>query len=780
MKLRSTDSSSDPEQAWLDEVASLTALKDSGVPGLIALLDHPSWRVRRQVVSALAGGGDVALAALRHSLEHARGSESRIAATVDALAAFAGDAETELIALATTQRPAVAADVAHILGRRRNPRAVPALIALLAHSDDNVAVAAVEALGRAGGRAAVDALVEAVKRDYFFRTYPAIDVLGRSGDPRAVAPLAELLHKSQYAHEAARALGRTADKSAVAPLCALLASPADATVRVATLALAELLEGHDERYGSSAPIRQALAQHAPESSWRRVSHALEGADTSERAAFCVVLGALQTDAVASVLVRMLDGEAAVARAAADALQRLPSGGRKELRAALAEGDSDRRKILLPLVQAGETAELVRCLEDLDGGVRAGACDALARLGDPSVVDALFPLLSDENPRVVQAATAAIQSLGSTHTETLALAAAQSQSPVARRAGLRILSYFGHAPAVDVFVAAMDDPDPRVRDVAISGLAFFDHPRAHEVLLRAAAHDSEKVRAAAMRGLGQSRAAGDVIAALRIGLGDPDSWVRYYACQALGKLRVQELAETLAELLHDPAGHVRASAVEALSRLSGDAALDALTKAVASGEADMQRAALIGLGIMQSLGSLPALVAASRAPEAATRLVALSALAAFRSSEALAVVASAIEDGDESVRIAAIELVGSWPSVEATRVLTSALQHGRENRRIAHALAQPAIGRIAGLLAALESADDDLAPALITALGRVDPTEETSALFDALRLPNPAARKAAAGMLAARGTRSALAALSQLSTRDPSEEVRRVCALLLAQ
>ncbi|HMI93828.1 MAG TPA: HEAT repeat domain-containing protein [Polyangiales bacterium] len=785
MKPRSTDASPDPEQARLAEVARLAAAREQGVPGLVALLDHGSWRVRREVIAALAAAGQDALVALCHALQHERSNETAIAATVDALAAFDGDAESALFALADSSNPAVAADVAQILGRRRNPRSVPTLIALLRHADDNVAVAAIEALGRAGGRAAVDALVEAVERNYFFRTYPAIDVLGRSGDPRAVAPLARLLNKPPYAHEASRALGRSADKSAVGPLSALLASPSDATVRVASLALAELLDGHRERYGSAAPVRDALTQQAPESAWRRVSRALEGADTSERVALCAVLGALQNDAVAPVLARMLDAVPAVARAAADALKQLPGGGSDELRAALAEGDSARRQVLLPLLpSSGRTAELVRCLEDPDAGVRALACVALARMGDATVVNALARLLEDDNPRVVQAAIGAIQSLGSADTAALALQAARSPSAGARRAGLRILSYFGYASALDVFIAATKDSDPRVRDVAISGLAFIEHPRALEVLLAAADDGSEKIRAAAMRGLGQSRADIRVTTALRRRLADRDAWVRYYACQAAGKLRAHELAQALAELLSDSAGQVRVAAVEALSQLTGGPALSALSAAAGSGESDVQRAALIGLGLMQSSESLPVLIAACAAPEAATRLVALSALSAFKSPETLAVVVHAIDDADEGVKVAAIELLAIWPGSEATASLVAAMtqggRHGDVRARIARALAQPTPGRVAGLLSALETADDDLAPALIAALGRVDPDDATSALFDALRLPNAAARKAAAGMLAARGTREALAALAQLADRDPSEEVRRICALLLAQ
>ena len=258
------------------------------------------------------------------------------------------------------------------------------------------------------------------------------------------------------------------------------------------------------------------------------------------------------------------------------------------------------------------------------------------------------------------------------------------------------------------------------------------------------------------------------------------WVRYYACQALGKLAVQDAAEAIADLLGDPAGQVRVAAVEALSCLKSASALAALQLAAASPEADVQRAALIGLGMMQNSVALPVLIAACEAHEAATRLVALSALSAFTSAETLPIVARGVGDSDEGVRVAAIGLLSRRPEREATRLLIAAMHDEPSRARIAQALATPAPGRIAGLLTALESADEDLAPALTSVLGRVDPGDEAGALLAALQLPNGAARKAAAAMFAARGTRDALAVLARVASEDPSDEVRRICALYLTQ
>jgi HEAT repeat protein len=774
--------STELDREHVDRLVRLAQTSREGVYGLLALLETLSWAARREVVAALAGLGDAALPWLRESLRTERTNETRIAATLDSLVASVGDVESALAGLAADTNPAVVADLANVLGRRRNPQSVPALIRLLGHADDNVAVAAIEALGRVGGRAAVDALVENVERDYFFRTYPAIDVLGRSGDPRAVAPLARLLRKPQYRIEAARALGRTADKSAVPALSELLTSTDDADVRVAALALAELIDLHRALYSNANAPGLVLRQHASADVISRIEHALLGADSAERVALCNVLGALQLEAAVPVLDRCLDREPSVAQAAAAALKQLGAAAELHLRPALVHGDSARRLILLPLMpRASSTGEVLLCLQDPDPAVRALACDTLARIGDASVAASLFAHLKETNPRVVQAAMRAIQSLGGAETEALALEeVVRSGQPTARRAALRVLAYYGYASAFEVFRDALRDPDTAARDIAIAGLAFVEHPSARALLVAAASDEAAPVRVAAMRGLGQSPAEHAVVAALSHALSDTQPWVRYYACQGLGKLGVRAAATMIASLLSDPAGQVRIAAIEALAQLKSPQATALLGAAASSEDPDMQRAALIGLGMMQDAQSTPVLIAASSAAEAATRLVALSALSAFPSSQTLPVVAGALRDADEGVRDTALELLASWPHADATRILIEAMRDMSVRARIVHALAQPAQGRIAGLLAALESADDELAPVITSVLGRIDADDRVGAVFEALRMPNVAARKAAAAMLAARGTRDALDAVARRASEDPSDEVRRVCSLLLSQ
>ncbi|MFL5443991.1 MAG: HEAT repeat domain-containing protein [Myxococcales bacterium] len=771
------------ERQRVERVDVLTASGPSSYAALEEMLTDPSWTVRRAVIAALAALGNVAVVPLFQLLRTKRDDEARLAAAVDALVASTGDVEAEAEAFARDDEEFhVLADVAQVLGRRQRARSVPVLVRLAQHPNDNVAVTALEGLGRIGGRAAVDQLVAAVESRSLFRTFPAIDVLGRSGDPRAIEPLAALLDDPQYAFEAARALGRTGHRSAVAPLTKLLQRAGDANARLVALSLADLRERHAQLFGSEEPIDEAIRgaeERIPVG--RRLVRALSGADPAEQVAISRVLGAIGGEDAVSALTQLLDAGAPVAQAATASLKRLGRASDPQLLRALGEGDSKRRELLLPIVShAAALPEVVRCLEDSDPTVRALACEALARIGSPLAAPPLFRLLGDPNPAVVQAASGAIHSLGSAETERLAFQAARSPSPAVRRAALEILSYFGYASAVPLFLEAIRDPDSRVRDTAIQGLALLDDPRAKEALFAAASDPSERMRIAAARALSLCATDLRTTAYLLKALADPSPWVRYYACQSLGKLRAEAAAPAISALLRDPAGQVRVAAVEALSHLETPTALEALRQAASAPDADVQRAALIGLGITRRKDALPILLAGATSPEDATRLVALSAMTGFEGSEVPQALARAAEDTDENVRAAALGFLSGHPGKEATKLLIDLLPRQATKEPIVAALSLPVPGRIEGTLEALATADEEMAPILTSALARMHNEQGEQALLHAMELPATAARKAAATALAAIRSKPALAALRHAAEADADAEVRRVCALLLSQ
>lgn len=697
--------------------------------------------------------------------------------------ASTGEVDERLLCLGEEVSPPVLCDAAQVLGRRRSRRAVPLLARLTVHADDNVAVAAIEALGRIGGGAAVDALLAALGSGNFFRIFPAIDVLGRSGDPAVVPPLMGLLADPFYVSEAARALGRTGQEAAVPALVGLLQRGNDAVMRVAAVALVEIHEAQVQRFGGTRVVRSALRTRPTlDELGRRLTRCLAGADAAEKAALSRLLGWVGGPEAASGLLALLDAEATVARAAASALMDLGPEADAPILQALREGDSARRLLLLPMVARRSSAvpEVVHCLEDREGAVRALAADTLSRMGDPSAVRALFERLSDEDSRVVQAAVGAIQSLGSLETEELALAASRSDDPRRRRAALRIIAYFGYPRGLDVLLQAMREQDERLRDAAIFGLPFIDDPRAVDALLEAARHESERTRAAAMRALGQTEKEARITSCLLGGLSDKDPWVRYYACQSLGKLNEEAAADAIVALADDHAGQVRVAVVDALAHLHTESALGALRRAASSPDSDVRRAALLGLGVSKRLDALPVLLEAASQGDPATRLVALSAVAEYEAPETVPALVRAAADPDESVRSAAVGFLATRAGEAATQALVSLLGDATLRERVVSALALPAEGRIPGLLTALEAADEALAPLLVAALARMQRADARAALLTALEASSPAGRRAAATAVAALSTVEARQALERAATHDEDSEVRRACFLVLSR
>jgi HEAT repeat protein len=772
---------SDVERVKLSAIDRAVAIGGAGVPTLTAMLTEPSWVVRRAVVRGLAAVGAPAVPALLDILRRRRDDEGRIAAAVEALASSTSDVDDAVAELARDALAPVVCDALQILGRRRAKRATPLLRELMAGPDENIAVAAIEALGRIGDTAAVDSLVEAVRSKSFFRVFPAIDVLGRAGDPRAVAPLAELLDDPLYAFEVARALGRTGESAAVAPLCRLLAQKGDMATRTAAVALADLHEWAEHRHGTPSSVVRALRSLPNRTALaRRLSHFIREATPPEKAAIACVLGSLGSEESLAVLSELVEAPPPVGPAAERALARLSAEAQAELVRVLEQGASAQRLAVLPLLtRPVDESVIARCLEDPDAAVRAETCSALARFADPSRVAPLFERLGDSDTRVVQAAVAAIQSLGGAETEAKALELSRSRDDSLRRSALRILAYFGYPAAFDTMVEALDATDPRVRDAGIHGLSFIEDPRATRVLLRAAGAASQRTRASVMKALGQRPAEADTVAAVVRGLVDEDPWVRYYACQSIGKLGLVDVASEVERLLADPAGHVRIAAIEALSLIGGQAARRALRAAAASGDEDIRRAALVGLGLTGDTEALAVLVSAAVADDAMTRLIAISSLAEFDTMEVLPVLEKAGRDPEDTVRTAALACIGARSGPEATATLIRMLDVADDPEPIIVTLSSPVKGRVAGIAAALFTAEDRLARHLVAVLGRMDNAEAIGALVEAMSTHPVVVRKAVAATLGALETSAGMEALRIAAKTDQEPDVRRIAELLVS-
>lgn len=771
------------ERVRLAHVAELRAKGSAALPELIEELVQPTWAVRRAVVAALSEAEPGAMSRLSEALSNSRENEAKIAGLVDALASTLNDVDDLVLALAEHPNPAVVCDAAQILGRRECARAVPRLSELTRHEDDNVALGAVEALGRIGGSAAVDALLPLAAGRNFFRTFPAIDVLGRSGDRRAVPTLLELVADPLYASEAVRALGRLAEPSAVVVLLDQLSQAPANLVGAIALALVAIHDESLERFGTGIAVERALLACEKLGEVRRqLTLALKRADASEQAALTQTLAWIGEESTVPALLELLGRAPEVARAAQSSLRRLGPIAEPQLICALHSASSELRRLLIPILSGKllARAELIACLKDEDPTVRALACDALARTSDPGAVSALFELLADSDVRVAQAALAAIQSLGSEETRRLALQAARGADARVRRAALRIIGYFGYPEGLAALTEGSRADDEKLRDAAISGLPLIECPEALAVLLNAANHDSARTRASAMRALGHTSGDSTVCARLRAALADSDAWVRYYACQALGRLHDDASTPLLAERLHDAFGQVRVAAVEALGFLRGAQAFEVLKGVLSAGDSDLYRAALVALGSSKRAEALPELLSALASGDAATRLVALAALAELGGPETLAPIAQSSRDPDDGVRTAATGFLADRLEPAATGELITLLGNEPGRHDLLQALARPAPGRCDAIAAALLGADDLRATALVAALARMQTEEAAHAIRAALVASNDAARRAAATALIAVQDGASAVALERAALSDSDAEVRRICAVSLVR
>lgn len=767
----------DAEHRRIERIDRLVLHGAASVGELIAGLADASWTVRRAVVAGLAALGDDAVDPLCRWLRDNRSSERALAAAVDALSASIGASATPAaLALLGDPHPAVVSDAAQILGRRAAIEAAPALAELLEHPDDNVAVSAIEALGAIGGAHAIDALIAVLGRHNFFRTFPALQVLARADDPRVVAALASLLDDDSYRLEAARALGRSGYAQAIRPLSSLLPRAGDAIVRLVALALSDLV-ARAEWHGAGDHVAEVMRDVITPFLARFVG-ALRTADPAERNAITVVMSRIGDAGVVPDLARLLD-DPEVRVAATAAIQHITRHQDDALIAALTSADPAIRAAVLPVVHTLRAAEAVRALvTDDDPETRAKACEALARIGDTSAVPLLFAALGDANPRVGHAAIAAIQSLGAPETAERAIAALRTGAPAVRRYALRIISYMGFTEAFAPVLEATDDPDLRVAELAVGALGMMVDPRVEPAFSRLARDPREPVRAATMRAAGHRGGAG-ALRVLGVGLADEAAWVRYYACQGLGRIGDGATTALVVGRLSDATPHVRIAAIEALGRITTPAAWQALCAAIRSTDLHEQRAALASMALRPRDEALAFLLEGTRSPDCATRLIALSGLARRSEPAALAALAAAASGDDPALLEAALSLLDDRSDPAATAALIELALAMDLDHPVHLTLSRPDAVRVHAIELRLATADDRAAAILVAALARMGDDLATAALFDALASDNPAVRRVAAGALVGIGAEGARAAVAELARRDQDPEVRRVCTAVSA-
>lgn len=622
------DPKTGPSLAWLKDQDASTrrqALADwladhltqgGGGPAEDRLIDvlvaslrdgHPG--VQQAAVNGLSALGGPKVAARLTSLLREPPAVRNMA--VEVIEQLAPDALACTLPVLHDPDPNVRKLIVDALGKRADARFIEPLLPMLTDPDPNLRAAAAEALGHLKAAGAVRALV-ALLQDEEWVVFSAVSALAEIGDPAALLPLLDLVRRgtplARYA--AIEAIG-SLDAGGLSPATLVtMIETSGSELHPALVKVVAVTERKDPTIWATldrdrwVPLLSDLLAHDDAATQRsamtglgllgdrRGTEAVLGcyrrmAQPAEELADCAV-GALVGTGDTAALIRALqqddDPAGAIAIRALGELQ-----SREAVPALNAvrrtSKDWDRRRLALRALGLIGTADawdgIQEAIDDPTGYVRCEAASLLGASGQEAVVTALLDRLTMERYQEVR--DEIVETLARVGGRSVMQALVGLLSHSRREVRASAATAVGLARPLEglgALIDALNDAEWQVRQAVIDALGHYDDPRALEHLLLALSDDHEKVRLAATVGVARWDQPEARQALLTHCLADADIWVRYRAVERLGHWKVAEAVPQLEAL----AARRREPAL--LRR----AAITALGQ-IGSGEA---RAALTGL------------------------------------------------------------------------------------------------------------------------------------------------------------------------------------------
>jgi cyclophilin family peptidyl-prolyl cis-trans isomerase/HEAT repeat protein len=242
---------------------------------------------------------------------------------------------------------------------------------------------------------------------------------------------------------------------------------------------------------------------------------------------------------------------------------------------------------LGLAQGGEVPDVavtsgLAALDDADPRIAGAALEALGKLADRRVPEAVLPFLKHANPELRIAAALA---LFRCRFAPLWRGDADSPPPLPQRAVLGLLD-------------ARKDDDPEVRRAIVYAFSRYGQAGAATGLADLLGDQDQLTRLFAVRAIGRSED-DSVSESLARVLADPDPQVRTEAVSALAALGwPQGVAATLAS---DPSFHVRAALAAALAAAKTPDSLETLRQLERDDSVTVRAAAIAGLALRLGAG-----------------------------------------------------------------------------------------------------------------------------------------------------------------------------------
>lgn len=763
-----------------EALAAVSQLHEPGV--LVDVLGSGDWQTRRAAVSGLSRHASrELLTSLITALRDQHRDFNVLGSALQLLSRLDLEVAGPLADLLQDPDHDLRIQAALALGDHPGPVAGAALVAALKDPDANVRFHAIEALGRIGWSDAVEPLAAIAASGDFFLAFPAVDALSRIADPRVAPLLISLVDDEMLALPVAGALGRLAGGEAVRPLTVALARPGAPATAMAS-AIATLYQRFERRYAGGDYIAAEFVAALTPAAGHHLVSSVGTAQPDELPALVQVLGWVPGEDAEGALVGLLERQE-VRAAALDAL--VARGGASVVDALIAQLDHEDEDVQLAAIDGlgrlGDRRAAAALAQMLGRGraLTVAAAGALASIGAPDVLDALFDLLREPDAAVRHAAIGALNSLGHPETPHRVASLLRGDDPRGRESAVRIAGYFGYPEYVDEVLARCDDPEEAVRRAAVEQFPHLKAEAALDRLVRSLTADQPRVRAAAAGALADVEGAGP---ALTAALRDPDLWVRYFAARSLGAQRYEPAFEALeAAASSDPVAHVRIAAAEAIGAIGGPKAASALADRARDADPAIAAAAARGLGMLRDPAALPPLVELLHSADVSCRRAAMDALAARGDREAVAALRwTAGIEGEEGAAAATAALGRVAASLaEGAELAVDALVELCADPSVADAAAA-ALARVPEayvdrVAQGLSHPHESVRRTTIEALTRRKSPRASAFVRQALDHEDAAVREAAVMALDRVGSRGLLETFKRMAAEDPSPEVRRAAS-----
>jgi HEAT repeat protein len=576
------------EQAHLGSVRSCATQALSRQPTseaqsfLIDLAEDPVREVHRSALEALASRDEAARAVVVEAT-HSEDLELRISAVMALLKGKRAEAYgAAVLLLPQIDDAETLSSLIDALGESHDPRALPALEALVDNAERESHLHAISALGELGVRSAASRLEGLLELGSSAEFSAAVEALQKLR-PESIAPKLRALLGSGNGERRELALSailsldvpdlpsimraqlRSGDPALVLLVLRRLSSAPDPSFEAELIAIADGSDWRWRRTAASAlaalatpgarAALQRLASSLPDSLSRRLSEGLLDDSETLRAQRIATLTRAEPASRGTLL----------------ELARDPSASAQSALIAYLEGHEVKADVLAAVVELAPRSTVQRLAErraNAPSSEKLGLIQGLARRGDPNFKDLLRADLRADPP-TRNAALSALVQLGDDAVSAELERLARNGDAADRGLAVQLFGARSDTQALQSLERLGSDPDPRVMGAALQAL----QTRSPELVVRLAARALRESTPEARVQLLSSL--DDLKTSLsrplfELALADADDAVSVRAIQSLATLQGPASAQRLLALVNDSgrSEQVRAEAASGLRALGG--------------------------------------------------------------------------------------------------------------------------------------------------------------------------------------------------------------------